>query len=135
MLKLSEREIYDNLNSEIILVTIGHVCFNKGTDIALKSAKILKDKGYKFKWLFLGTIIEKEYINLANKLGLEEYIKFMGNIENPYPYIRKATIVVHTSRFEGKSIAIDESKILCKLFCMPILYNVVEKPCGKNCPR
>lgn len=112
--KLSEKKIYDNLNSEIILVTIGHVCFNKGTDIALKSAKILKDKGYKFKWLFLGTIIEKEYINLAKKLGLEEYTKFMGNVENPYPYIRKATIVVHTSRFEGKSIAIDESKILCK---------------------
>ena len=64
--------------------------------------------------MFLGTIIEKEYINLAKKLGLEEYTKFMGNIENPYPYIRKATIVVHTSRFEGKSIAIDESKILCK---------------------
>ena len=51
---------------------------------------------------------------IGKKLGLEEYTKFMGNVENPYPYIRKATIVVHTSRFEGKSIAIDESKILCK---------------------
>ena len=112
--KLSEKEIHYNLNSEIILVTIGHVCFNKGTDIALKSAKILMDRGYKFKWLFLGTIIEKKYLKLAKELGLEEYIKFMGNIENPYPYIRKATIIVHTSRFEGKSIAIDESKILCK---------------------
>lgn len=112
--KLSEKDIQDNLKSEIILITIGHVCFNKGTDIALKSAKILKDRGYKFKWLFLGTIIEKKYLKLAKELELEEYIKFMGNIENPYPYIRKATIIVHTSRFEGKSIAIDESKILCK---------------------
>ena len=112
--KLSEKDIQDNLKSEIILITIGHVCFNKGTDIALKSAKILKDRGYKFKWLFLGTIIEKKYLKLAKELGLEEFIKFMGNIENPYPYIRKATIIVHTSRFEGKSIAIDESKILCK---------------------
>ena len=38
----------------------------------------------------------------------------MGVKENPYPYIKKADIYVQPSRYEGKSIAIDEAKILKK---------------------
>ena len=38
----------------------------------------------------------------------------MGIRENPYPYIKKSDIYVQPSRFEGKSIAIDEAKILNK---------------------
>ena len=38
----------------------------------------------------------------------------LGIRENPYPYIKKSDIYVQPSRFEGKSIAIDEAKILNK---------------------
>jgi glycosyltransferase involved in cell wall biosynthesis len=34
--------------------------------------------------------------------------------ENPYPYVRQCTLYVQPSRYEGKSIAIDEAKILGK---------------------
>ena len=50
----------------------------------------------------------------------------MGIKENPYPYIKKATVYVQTSRFEGKSVAIDEAKILHK----PIL--VTNFPSAKD---
>ena len=33
---------------------------------------------------------------------------------NPYPYLRQADVYVHASRFEGKSIAIQEAQVLGK---------------------
>ena len=50
----------------------------------------------------------------------------LGIKENPYPYIKNATIYAQTSRFEGKSLAIDEAKILHK----PIL--VTNFPSAKD---
>ncbi|WP_040373636.1 glycosyltransferase, partial [Peribacillus psychrosaccharolyticus] len=40
--------------------------------------------------------------------------KLLGLKSNPYPYINQADIYAQTSKFEGKSIAIDEAKILNK---------------------
>lgn len=39
----------------------------------------------------------------------------LGAKENPYPYIKQADIYVHATRFEGKSIAIEEAQILGKV--------------------
>lgn len=97
------------------IVTVGHVSYLKGTDIALGAAKILKDRGVAFNWYFIGKEIEGcKYRRMAAAYGLERQIHFMGIIANPYPYINAATIVAHTSRYEGKSIALDEAKMLCK---------------------
>ena len=45
---------------------------------------------------------------------IEDEIIFLGVRTNPYPYIRESDIVVHPSKFEGRSIALDEAKLLCK---------------------
>ncbi len=50
--------------------------------------------------------------NLIKKTGTEDVIKLLGVRENPYPYIAKADIMVQTSEFEGKSVVLDEAKIL-----------------------
>ena len=39
----------------------------------------------------------------------------LGGKENPYPFMKQADIYVHATRFEGKSIAIEEAQILGKL--------------------
>ena len=38
----------------------------------------------------------------------------MGVRENPYPYIKNCNFVVQPSRYEGKSVVLDEAKILSK---------------------
>ena len=35
-----------------------------------------------------------------------------GGVANPFPYFKQADIYVHASRFEGKSIAIQEAQTL-----------------------
>lgn len=99
--------------NKIVFVTIGHVSENKGTDLAIKAAKILKKNGIDFKWYFIGKVIN-DYSILIQKYHLEHEITFLGVKLNPYPYIKAANILVHTSLFEGKSVALDEAKILCK---------------------
>lgn len=100
-------------NSKISILTVGHVCKRKGTDLAIEAIRLLRDKGIDFKWYFLGAVKE-DFSALISKYSLESYIEFLGIKVNPYPYLKACTIYVHPSRFEGKSIALDEAKILCK---------------------
>lgn len=100
---------------QYVLLSLGHICINKGSDIALEVAVQLKKKGIDFEWLFAGSISkDMDYLHYVEQRGLNDNIRFLGPVENPYPYIKEADIFVHLSRFEGKSIALDEAKILCK---------------------
>ncbi len=47
--------------------------------------------------------------------GLKDRFILMGAKDNPYPYMKQADIYVHATRFEGKSIAIEEAQILGKV--------------------
>ena len=46
--------------------------------------------------------------------GVEQYLTFLGSKSNPYPYMNNADLIVQTSRWEGKSVVLDEAKILGK---------------------
>uniref|UniRef100_A0AB33JBH1 Glycosyltransferase n=1 Tax=Prevotella sp. GTC17260 TaxID=3236796 RepID=A0AB33JBH1_9BACT len=111
--KMAEEKV-EMPKSSTVIVTLGHICKRKGTDFALEAAGILKGKSIDFKWLFIGKIIESAFVTKVRELGLEKNIFFLGIKSNPYPYIKAADIFVLPSRFEGKSIALDEAKILCK---------------------
>lgn len=112
--KLSE-EVIDTKFSPPILLTIARFHIQKGLDLAIDAAKILKDKSISFKWLVIGDGALREVLEKKIKLNsLENHFVLIGIKENPYPYLKKAAIYVQPSRYEGKSIAIDEAKILKK---------------------
>lgn len=97
------------------LVTVGHVTDTKGSHWAIEAAHLLKERGLDVQWLFIGAVSNRErYNKLVDQWNLKHEILFLGIQSNPYPYIQSADIFVHPSQFEGKSIALDEAKILCK---------------------
>lgn len=97
------------------LVTVGHVTKTKGTVLALEAARLLKDREIRFQWHFLGQLgCDENYLEIVKNKGLEPNIVFHGAVSNPYPYMAESTLIVHPSQFEGKSIALDEAKLLCK---------------------
>ena len=96
------------------LVSLGHIMRRKGTDFSIDAAKILQEKGVEFKWMLVGKVVEEDLIRRIEQEGLADRFVVLGIRSNPYPYIKAADIYVHPARFEGKSIALDEAKILCK---------------------
>ena len=97
-----------------ILCTVGHICRAKGFDLAVRAAEYLKTNRVRFKWFFVGKVIEEDLPELIKEKGLDGYMMLVGVQSNPYPYIGLSDIVVHPSRFEGRSISLDEAKVLCK---------------------
>ena len=116
ILRMSNEAVGDHLDSSVVkLLTIGHVSEAKGSDLAIMAAKILKDNGLQFKWYFIGKKSDNPlFSKLVKENKLENSIVFMGLKSNPYPYIKQADVIVHPSQFEGKSIALDEAKMLAK---------------------
>lgn len=97
------------------IVSVGRLDYQKGFDIGAKAAKILKDKGYDFCWHIYGKgVMESEINQYIKDNKLEKYYILEGLAENPYPYMREADIIVQPSRWEGKSLVLDEAKILGK---------------------
>lgn len=99
----------------LIIVTVGRLSKPKNFLLAVNAARILKDKGLKFKWFFVGSGGMREAIEVRiQELGLEQNVFLLGLKENPYPYMARADIYVQTSSFEGFGLTIAEAKILHK---------------------
>ncbi|WP_396146794.1 glycosyltransferase [Flavobacterium sp.] len=97
------------------LLSIGRLHSQKGFDIAVEAAALLKKQGLNFVWYIIGEGAERTALEQAiTKNGLEKHVVLLGIKENPYPYIKQTTIFVQPSRYEGKSIALDEAKLLHK---------------------
>ena len=98
-----------------ILLSIGRLHYQKGFDIAIEATSVLKRSGVRFKWFVLGDGKEKDKLEeLIAKYDVSDCFIFLGTRSNPYPYIKNATAVIQTSRYEGKSVVLDETKILAK---------------------
>ncbi len=100
---------------QLMFVTIARLDRNKGFDLALDTAVLLRDRGMDFTWFFVG---EGEYRQdlerLIRKKGLKRNVVMVGFKFNTYKCIQQCDAFVHPSRFEGKSNSVDEAKHACK---------------------
>ena len=108
-------EPVSDMPGETTIVSIGRLHREKGFDLAIAACAILVKAGYDIKWYLIGegnerAALEKQIADL----GMQNNFLLLGLRDNPYAYIKKAAIFAHPSRLEGKSIAIDEAKILAK---------------------
>lgn len=102
-------------NREVLLCSCGRISIEKGFDLAVEAAKLLKEKGISFLWYFVGDGAERARIeSLIERNGLTEDIKITGMLGNPYPYIAGCDIYVQPSYEESFGLTIAEAKILCK---------------------
>ena len=100
---------------EYKILSIGRLSKQKGFDFAIAAANKLKRRGIFFRWYVIGTG-ELEHVLKSDiaKMGVSDCFVLLGARENPYPYIKNCTIFVQPSRWEGKSVVLDEAKILAK---------------------
>ena len=95
------------------ILTVGRLTSQKAYEIAIDAMKILKEQGVKARWYVLGEgELRNKLQQKIDSLGLKEDFLLLGAIENPYPYYKQCDLYVHATRFEGKSIAIQEAQVL-----------------------
>lgn len=88
----------------------------KDSTTLIKAYKILVEKyAIKERLYIIGEGKSRDELeNLANSLGLEEQIFFLGLQVNPYPWIRRSKLFVLSSKFEGFGIVLIEAMSLEK---------------------
>ena len=64
--------------------------------------------------------------------GLSNSFILEGMVINPYPYMGRADIIVQPSRHEGKSIVLDEAKILEKAIVVTNYTSVADQITDKE---
>lgn len=106
---------FDDDFQGIRILTVGRLTAQKAYDVALDAMSLLKERGEQVRWYVLGEGNQRSFLEeKRKKLGLEKDFLMPGAVRNPYPYFAQADIYVHATRFEGKSIAIQEAQILGK---------------------
>lgn len=98
------------------LLSVGRLDDVKNYSLAIDAAKELCSRDINLLWYVIGEGGQRPILEEKIKAhGLSNSFKLIGLRENPYQYMRVADMVVMTSKFEGRSIALDEAKILHKL--------------------
>lgn len=99
----------------IRILTVGRLMKQKAFEVSIHAAKLLKENGANIRWYVLGEGDQRSRLEaLIQELELDRDFVLLGAVDNPYPYIKEADLYVHCSRFEGKSIAVQEAQILGK---------------------
>ena len=81
----------------------------------IKGFKLAKELGVKEKLYILGDGPDKEKIQkMINEEKMEREILLLGNIKNPYPWIKNSKMLVHSSKYEGLPTALIEALVLGK---------------------
>ena len=95
------------------ILTVGRLAAQKAYEISIDAMKILKDRGIKARWYVLGEGELREQLqSQIDRLGLRRDFVLLGAETDPYPYYKQCDLYVHATRFEGKSIAVQEAQTL-----------------------
>lgn len=130
---------FDDDFAGVRLLTVGRLTAQKAYEIAVDAMKLLKERARNVRWYILGEGEERKPLEKKIKeYGLEQDFLLLGAKENPYPYYKQCDIYVHATRFEGKSIAIQEAQTLgCTILasdCPGNREQIEDGVDGKMCP-
>lgn len=97
------------------LLSVGRLHPQKAYDIAIPAMARLCRTRSDLRWYVLGEGAEREALTRQiHENRLDGKFVLLGAKKNPYPYMKQADIYVHATRYEGKSIAIEEAQVLGK---------------------
>ena len=122
--KAEKKADISDFNGEFRILTIARLEYQKGIDVAIRAAEILKKRGIPIKWYVIGDGNEKKKLRMMIRLkGLGDSFILLGIRRNPYPYLKACNLFALTSRFEGYPVTLIEARALC----VPILAS--DMPC------
>ncbi|WP_160722269.1 glycosyltransferase [Bacillus sp. USDA818B3_A] len=98
---------------DIKIVTVARLVDEKGVFFALEACKILVNQGFNINWYLIGNgPLFQELKKKVQELGLENSFILLGEIVNPYPYMKLCDIYVQPSKTEAHCVAVEEAMAL-----------------------
>lgn len=95
------------------IVSVGRLHQIKGFDLAAEAAAILSSRKVSYEWIVVGDGDQYDKLKTyTENHDISDSFRLVGMKSNPYPYISGADVLVQPSRFEGKSMVLDEAKAL-----------------------
>lgn len=109
------------LKNKFDIIFLGRLTFAKNPEMFLEVAEAVKRKINNVKIAIIGDGELKESIyKKTQEMGLSGNIKLFGYLNNPYPYLANAKLLVMTSRWEGTP--------MCALEAMALGIPIVSTP-------
>ena len=106
---LGEEHDLDEIKEPIIL-GVGRLTELKGFDDLIKAHKYLLNNNVQNKLIILGEGEQREYLQkLILELNVQDSVILKGFVDNPYKYMRSASVFVLSSKYEGFSVVIAEA--------------------------
>lgn len=103
----------DTDSQKIRILTVCRLTTQKALEVSIGAMKILKDKGIDAVWYVVGDGPERDRLSdLIRQYDVADRFILLGSRDNPYPYYKACDIYVHATKYEGKSIAIQEAQII-----------------------
>lgn len=107
------KEFYSN---DFLISVMRLTLHQKDFITLIKGFKKAKKSGIKEKLYILGDGPDKERIQkIIEQEEMANEIFLLGNISNPYPWIKKAKLFLHSSKYEGLPTVLIEGLILNKV--------------------
>lgn len=101
-LQKPEDNIDDFIAGSKLIINVGRLLEVKNQVRLIRQFANLIQDGEDAKLLILGSgILEDELNTLVKELELERYVKILRYCNNPFPYIKKASVFAFTSQREG----------------------------------
>ena len=109
----SKKKTINRENGITYLCTCGRMSPEKGYDLAIDTASLLKKQNYNFRWFFVGDGPEMSKLKKeTEEHSFSEIILFLGSQENPYPWIAQCDIYIQPSYEEAQGLTMMEAQIL-----------------------
>lgn len=112
--ELSEKE--KKMLNERYCISVARLDYPKDFDTLIEAFKILKAEGIKEKLYIVGEGEQRERLEQKIKeLSLEDTVFLIGRKSNPYIWLERADIFLHSSKREGFAIVLVEA-FVCEKF-------------------
>jgi glycosyltransferase involved in cell wall biosynthesis len=100
IVRMAEEESDINVNVPLV-VSAGRLVYQKAFDVLMKAFRKVRDQ-VKAKLLIIGDgYMKQELLSMREALGLRDDVVFTGFQQNPFKFIKHATVFCLASRYEG----------------------------------
>lgn len=108
-----EQKALENRVEKIDILFLGRITEQKNPQKFIRIVNYVRKQGIDVKTIMVGDgNLDDECRKMIRKMDLQDNIQMIGFCKNPYPYIKKAKVMLITSEWEGYGLVAVEALLL-----------------------